>query len=88
MQEVIIASSSVVNGMNWKSSGEKTHRMTFNSEDILYDANGDTIKMVQQCVYLGNSIRADGIHSTEISRRIGEARHVFSILEAIWKHIF
>ena len=37
-------------------------------------------------IYLGSHLTADGSTDAAVARRIGEARHSFVALNAVWKH--
>eukprot|EP00973_Karenia_brevis_P020673 2839394-Karenia_brevis.AAC.1 len=63
--------------INW----DKTSVININCDSMLFDTNGTPIKQVDSIIYLGSSIRADGNHSSEFSRRIGEATQIFNKLE-------
>jgi len=47
---------------------------------------GEPIKAVDQAVYLGGLLTADGTPRAELTRRLGEASGVFKKLDALWKH--
>ena len=60
--------------------------MNINGEADFYDEDGNALKQVDQTIYLGASIRKDGNHSAEISRRIGESYQSFLKLKSVWSH--
>ena len=57
--------------------------MNINGEADFYDEGCNSLKEVDQTIYLGASIRKDGNHSAEISRSIVESYQLFLKLKSI-----
>jgi len=69
-----------------KINTSKTQIMSANSnvsQPILLD--GELIKEVQQCTYLGGELAPDGGAELDVNRRISKARTAFGKLSAIWQ---
>jgi len=64
----------------------KTFLLSVNSDAVVYAPDGAPIKRVEQAVYLGGLLAADGRPKAEITRRLGEAKRTVDNLQAVWQH--
>ena len=66
---------------------EKTVVMTIGDESgELIGTDGAAIRTTRAASYLGGKVSPDGRATTEVSRRLGEARSAFESLSKVWKH--
>ena len=66
--------------LNWS----KTFQLQVSTCKKITKPDGGDIKTVRDAVYLGGLVSCDGRASTELSRRLGEARVTFKQLDKVW----
>ena len=71
-----------VGELNWS----KTVALRINHDGVIFDPYGSPVKAVEQTIYLGGLITANGAAQPEVSRRIGEAKGIFKAMQRCWSH--